>query len=475
MTSEEILLPSPRFVRELAGGGAPVTRPYSVVDLFCGCGGLSQGFALTERFRSVAALDNNPAATRAYSLNFPECSHVITSDIRGEATKRQIVEALAAEGIDQLDCLVGGPPCEGFSQNRTDKNGGKSGRVTKFTDDPRNGLFKWFIELAAEVKPRVVLIENVPDLLRHRDGETAQDIFASLAEAGYRAKARVLNSADYGVPQLRRRAFFLAVREEDASATGIDLAFPNPTHSAFPLGSEELDAEESWLPGDMGYWPTVREAIGDLPPAASKSAGSAALVEYDPKREASSSLRKFYRQGSMQSISNHIARDLGPNSLKRVHEIDALSSGDLAERRKAREHYHYAYARLRWAEPARTITKFVYHVGSGMFCHPDFDRSLTMREAARIQTFPDSYRFPVETIRVTSSLVGSAVPPLLAAALAREILKYLDLTRAKKMSYEERSRIRVLKGDAVLRRWENATWEPEKDLKDDFQATVTLF
>ena len=116
----------------------------------------------------------------------------------------------------------------------------RASRVDKFVDDPRNWLFKWFVEIAAVMKPRVVLIENVPDLVRHRDGETRREILKALAEAGDQiATVRVLNAADYGVPQMRRRAFFLAQRIDDLDGTGIRLGFPAATHRPFPLPVDE--------------------------------------------------------------------------------------------------------------------------------------------------------------------------------------------------------------------------------------------
>ncbi|MEO3807886.1 DNA cytosine methyltransferase [Sphaerisporangium sp. B11E5] len=454
---------APEVASPTGMSGISIPPVYTVVDLFCGCGGLSHGFSLTRRFRTLLGLDNKPEATESFALNCPDDPVMMTTDIRDSVTKEQLLQNLGTYGITgprQLSCLIGGPPCEGFSQNRVERSAeGSGGRITKFTDDPRNKLFKWFIEIASELQPRVILIENVPDILRHRDGETAREIIEDLRELGYLTTARVLNAADYGVPQLRRRAFFLAYRQEDYETSRVRLEFPNVTHSPYPLGHELLDKDPEWFPGDMGFWPSVREAIGDLPrPADGKASRLDGWTPYEGHHP-SSDLRRFLA-ASEGGTWNHIARPLGKNGLQRVKELDNLDADVLHQRRRDRVHYHYAYSRLRWAEPARTITKFVYHVGSGMFCHPDEDRAVTIREAARLQTFPDHFKFPAYTIRDVSSLVGSAVPPLLARAIARQVVRYLDTVTLHGLSSVARSELRELKGDAVVRRLENNDWLP---------------
>jgi len=201
-------------------------------------------------------------------------------------TVQRLLAKFGVAGDRPLDCLIGGPPCEGFSQNRSLNSGGRvtngtASRVDRFIDDPRNKLFKWFVDLAANLKPRVVLIENVPDLVRHRDGATLKEILSALDSAGYVASVRVLHAADYGVPQMRRRAIFLGQQKKDLARTGIKLHFPEPTHRPFPLHHEGLEEDRLWLPGDSGYWPSVWEAIGDLP-APAISGSHLAPIPADP-------------------------------------------------------------------------------------------------------------------------------------------------------------------------------------------------
>jgi DNA (cytosine-5)-methyltransferase 1 len=259
-------------------------------------------------------------------------------------------------------------------------------------DDPRNGLFKWFVRIAAMTQPKVVLIENVPDLVRHREGRTLAEILDALAEAGYLATVRVLNAANFGVPQLRRRMSLLAQRVSDLAETGsagLSRADIVPTRWATDLVRTGVpsDAAIDDGAGSATAWPV---ACGD---------------EHRGHTATMTTLRRFLRSPEGLPLANHIARPLGASGLAKLRRREVETPAE-ADRSGRRDHYYYSYKRLRWAEPARTITKFAYHIGSGMFAHPEADRALTMREAARLQTFPDWFAFPTERIRETSGLIG---------------------------------------------------------------------
>jgi DNA (cytosine-5)-methyltransferase 1 len=437
------------------------TPRYSVFDAFCGCGGLSYGLGMTGRFHTLLGNDIKPEAGDTFQHN-----HELLEGVRPRAIV-QPIENLSADDVQQvlneatgepkhrLDCLIGGPPCEGFSQNRTQNGTGT--RTHKLIDDPRNDLFRWFVKLAAALQPKVVLIENVPDLVRHRDGETREEIIAALDEAGYRTAVRVLNAADYGVPQMRRRAFFLCQRKEDFAQTGIALEFPTPTHVPYPLQHPSLLEASDWLPGDSGYWVSVREAIGDLPSATEHDNYDHAKAHYpDAKLTAFRALMR----NSQGVPFNHLARKLGKGGLSRLQAIrSGQTCAELPDDLRPKSHFHYSYTRLSWSEPARTITKFAYHVGSGQFGHPADDRAVTMREAARLQSFPDSFSFVgTNEIRKLSALVGSAVPPLLARALGQKLAQYLDHVSVRELKPELRYQVKQLNGDAVLRRLQREEW-----------------
>lgn len=443
-----------------------IRRKYTVADFFSGCGGLSLGLSLTRRFETLLGSDINSDALETFGSNHVDDDGnspiTLNEDIRKvSVTAIRKMLKRGRLGESHVDCLVGGPPCEGFSQNRSINSGGavkfgSASRVHGFLNDPRNELFKWFVELAAELQPKVILIENVPDLVRHKGGETLSEVLGSLDKAGYIATARVLNAADFGVPQMRRRAIFLAQRKQDLSKTHSRLSFPAASHAPFPLQNLSLDAESNWLPGDAGYWPTVREALGDLP-APSKDT---LPIKADYSSHAATSLRRFLQ--SSGEIHNHIARPLGKSGLQKVKALSTRQrAADLPDDLRPRASYHYSYSRLRWSEPARTITKFCYHVGSGMFAHPTEDRAITMREAARLQTFPDSFRFCSDNIRTLSSLIGSAVPPLLAYRLAQSICRYLDALQFSELAPADRKLVRAQATDAVLQRMHNKEWSSD--------------
>lgn len=444
-----------------------IQKKYSVADFFAGCGGLSHGFGLSGRFNVVLGSDIKPEALTTFvenhesELGKPEA---ILEDIR-HVSSLVVEKALAKFGITEarhLDCLIGGPPCEGFSQNRSINAGGvkvedaPASRVDRFMDDPRNELFKWFVELAAHLRPRVVLIENVPDLVRHKNGATLKEILEALDRAGYVTSVRVLHAADYGVPQMRRRAIFLGQRKDDLLRTGIRLNFPESSHKPFPLHYDGLEDDRLWLPGESGYWTSVWEAIGDLPEPTSGLQGQLVPVIYPTQPD--SELRRFYRT-SGEYLFNHVARPLGKNGLEKVTSISkGQAASDLPTHLKPKAYYHYSYSRLRWSEPARTITKFCYHVGSGMFTHPVEDRALTMREAARLQTFPDSFKFVSENIRELSAMIGSAVPPLLAKKLSWSVARYLDELQQVDLTPHDRLKVKPQATDAVLKRLQDDEW-----------------
>ncbi|WP_081874230.1 DNA cytosine methyltransferase [Sphingomonas sp. FUKUSWIS1] len=456
-----------------------IKKNYSVADFFAGCGGLSYGFALTGRFDVILGSDIKPEALATFTENHENSSGkpaTILEDIK-DVSANSVSDRLAKFGVNdvgQLDCLIGGPPCEGFSQNRSLNSGGKkvdgaSSRTNRFMDDPRNELFKWFVNLGLNLKPKVMLIENVPDIVRHKDGETLREIINALDHAGYISSVRVLHAADYGVPQMRRRAIFLCQRKEDYARTGLRLKFPTATHRPFPLHTESLEGDENWLPGASGYWPSVREALGDLPAPTSKLNASQP-IKPDYPAGATSPLRQYYRLNATK-IYNHIDRPLGKSGLEKVLSIvKGQSASDLPTHLKPKSSYHYSYSRLRWSEPARTITKFCYHVGSGMFTHPEENRALTMREAARLQTFPDSFRFMTENIRDLSAMIGSAVPPILASRLGQSIAEYLDDLQFMSLSLTDKQKVKPQATDAVMKRLQNNEWG--QDSNTDPQAIL---
>jgi DNA (cytosine-5)-methyltransferase 1 len=446
-------------------GLSPISR-FSLVDLFSGCGGMSYGFSRSGLFDVVLANDLKKPALRTFEFNFRnqrrppstidgDLRHIGLSRIQNELSKFGI------HGPGELDCLVGGPPCQGFSQMRRSEVR-QDGRVVGFSgydplhQDPRNDLVLRFLEVAEVLRPKVVLIENVPQILGHAHngakGGLRAAIVAALHSMGYDVAHRLLNAADYGVPQLRNRAFFIASNIKEAT-------FPNPTHSDLH-GHADLIGLSPWL--------TVRDAIGDLPKPnlgpddafggqATDVYPSVGLSQFAQAMRSQTAFPFNHVTRNYSSAVLNIIKQMRPgetwdeSSLRIRENYAALAARDrlsdeaveatTARLVKAgvinaaffRRYYWSAYTRLAWDQPALTITANANFLGSGRFTHPEEDRGLTMREAARLQSFPDDFRFitsaqsdnDTTSIGVGLDMIGEAVPPLMAEALARHIATLL--------------------------------------------------
>ncbi len=368
-----------------------------VVDLFSGCGGLSIGFEMTGQFLVVAGNDFDSDSLTSFGMNHPNATCW-----PGSITDLDPVSLMEGLGMKrgELDVLVGGPPCQGFSRNRARRH--YEGR---FQDDPRNYLFKEYLRFVEAFLPRAVLIENVPDMIVKEGGRFEREICEALDDLGYHhSRAAVLNAADFGVPQRRRRAIFLAGREAP-------IPLPSPTHS-------ETVEDASLFPRDR--WRTIRDAIGDLPSLGEAGGKSPGPYACEPQND----YQKLLRDGA-DSVSNHVAWKLSATQSER---LTYLRPGDGAEclppHLAPKSGYGSAYRRMSWDIPALTITTWMYHPGSGMFFHPSDHRNITVREGARLQSFPDATAFFGGKVSQCRQ-VGNAVPPVLAAALAQQVYQAL--------------------------------------------------
>ncbi|SEH47807.1 DNA (cytosine-5)-methyltransferase 1 [Mycolicibacterium rutilum] len=391
---------------------------FTVADVFAGCGGLSHGFVRTGLFDVVLGTDIDERALDTFVHNHSKHGSnpvTVSGDIRS-LPPSALAGKLNVFGLDHpgsLDILVGGPPCEGFSQNRRHEvilPGGKRTftRNPLDNDDARNDLFRYFLALVDILRPRMVLIENVPQMVSSRKGATVQEIQRTLALIGYHTEWRILLASDYGVPQIRRRAFVVAWQD---SIDGF--RWPEPTH-----GKEKPGVKSRLRPIN-----TVKDAIADLPPAAKAEAGRGGVSRYRKTRSAYAKAM----QSNIATPMNHVARTPGEMVLKRLRAMrPGMITSDLPPELLPKSHYYNCYGRLSWDAPAKTITKSCNYLGSGCFGHPEEDRGITMREAARLQSFDDDFDFLSGSEPHVAKMVGSAVPPLLAAALAEQIAKALD-------------------------------------------------
>lgn len=354
-------------------------RDFTVADLFCGAGGLSHGFRRAGFTLSFAA-DTNRAALNTYQKNFGHSAAAI--DLSSE------------QGIPSATVIVGGPPCQGFSSAGARKNG-----------DHRNNLVAIFADLIARQRPRAFVFENVEGFLTGEGGARVLDLLSPLLEAGYRIHLRKINVANFGVPQHRKRVVAIG-------GLGWEPSFPEPTHSAFGAPGAHLASKYRPLT------PSVLEALKGLenpstaPPGVPQGHFFRPLVGVDLERAKALSPGMTMRD---------LPEELHHESYRR-RAFRRVMDGTPTERRGGAP---AGVRRLQPNEPSKAITSGA----KSEFLHPVEDRNLTLRECARLQTFPDDFVF-VGTQSEQIQLIGNAVPPEFAFVLASNLAS--DLLRSSR-------------------------------------------
>jgi DNA (cytosine-5)-methyltransferase 1 len=352
-------------------------------------------------FRILAGVDQDPVALATFARNVPEAK-ALRLDL-GAISPAELLGAIGR----RPDVLVGGPPCQGFSKNVP--------RNVRFLEDPRNLLVRAFMDAVRALEPKVVLMENVAEMANAFDGALRDELVAFLRRAGYETTFRVHNAAEYGVPQHRRRVLFLSSR------TGGELELPAP-RCRLRGGKRMVTITREAVPGIVPVW----DAIGDLAPV--RELGPR------PNAYATSPSNEFQRlmRRDVAELTDHEERRLRPGQQARY---DALEPGqairDLPPALRPRSGYSGAYGRLTREMLAPTITRCVFHPGSGRFGHPVERRLLTIREAARLQSFSDDFVF-AGTNQQKSAQIGNAVPPVLMHALAPAIRAALRSSSGKR-------------------------------------------
>ena len=397
----------------------------NMIDLFAAPGGLSLGFEMAG-FRLVAAVDMDQKGMMTYSYNFPD-SKAIVADIR-KLESRELMKR-AGISLGDVDVIVGGPPCQGFSTIGRVKIASLvregvwnlKNHHPRFIDDPRNVLYKEFVRIVRDLQPAVFVMENVPGMMSYRNGEIVKEIIEDFGRIGYRTEAQVLNAVRFGVPQVRKRIFFIGTRIRD-----LPIIWPQPTHG------EPADTQislEHFMENRTPLKPpiTVWEAIGDLPDPVPGRPGLADVrLDYD--REPFSDYQRWARRGS-NGVHNHITRQ---HSKRDVRVFSMMKEGqwwkDLPPEIKKLYGYrddifHDKMKRLRRDRPSWTVVAHLYKDGY-MYIHPTQPRSITVREAARLQSFPDRFIFRGSRTDQFKQ-VGNAVPPLLARAVAEAVREML--------------------------------------------------
>ncbi|KAA8973571.1 MULTISPECIES: DNA cytosine methyltransferase [Streptococcus] len=348
----------------------------TVIDLFAGVGGLSLGFE-RQGFNVVLANEYDKSIAESYKYN-----HKRTKMIVGDITTLDLKETFG-EFERKIDVIIGGPPCQGFSQ--------KGQRKT--IHDERNFLFKYYVEVVKLVKPKYFVMENVPNLLTAEKGYFFKEIEELFNKIGYSLEHGVLNAADYGVPQNRKRAVIIG----------------------------KLDGTAPKLPLPKKRRTTIWEAISDL---AFLNSGEGA-DEQDYRNLPNSNYEKELR-GKSTRLFNHKATKHSSLAIERLKMIPPNAGKEvLPHEHLTKSIYSGTWTRMKKDEISVTITTRFDTPSSGKFTHPFLDRAITVREAARIQSFPDSFVF-VGNKGSQMKQVGNAVPPLLAVAIAEVIKRDIE-------------------------------------------------
>lgn len=340
----------------------------TAVDLFSGCGGLTQGLA-TAGFCVLGAVDNDDLAVETYQANHPSVSvwHQDIRSVSGANMRRRL-----RLRIGQLDLLAGCPPCQGFSSLRT-ANGSRRVR------DDRNDLVGDFMRLVGELRPKTVMMENVPGLV---DDRRFRVLLNSLTDAGYLAKWAVLNTMHYGVPQRRRRLILLASR----------------------FGVIEFSPPSAVVG-------TVRAAIACLRPPG----GSGDMLHDCPE----------HRTGRVRDLIRRIPLDGGGRI--------ALGTEEQLPCHVRCDGYKDVYGRMAWDKPAPTITSGCYNPSKGRFLHPEQHRCITLREAALLQGLPADYHISLRRGKTgAAALIGNALPPGFVYSHALRVREHLLRWRSRK-------------------------------------------
>ncbi len=344
-----------------SGNTANKSRKPIAVDLFCGCGGLTLGIKQAG-FEVIGAVDNDRLSVVTYMANHPQVKvwHESIQNIDPED-----MSSVLGLNNRKLDLLAGCPPCQGFSTIRT-LNG------ALVVDDPRNDLLMEFLRFVKALKPSAVMLENVPGLAA--DQRFVQ-FCKQLKELGYWGEHRVLDAADYRVPQRRKRLIYMA-------GFGFDIPFASAVNRRL----------------------TVRKVMSNLP-----KAGKSGDSLHDIKEK---------RSVRIMNMIQKIPKDGGSRT--------DLSKEYWLECHKKCSGFKDVYGRMAWDDVAPTLTGGCFNPSKGRFLHPEEDRAITMREAALLQGFPKSYKFPVTTNKsAIALLIGNALPPPFIKAHAQSIRQAL--------------------------------------------------
>lgn len=354
------------------------------IDLFAGCGGLTSGL-IAAGFNVRAAVEIDPDAAASYRANHPGIK-LYETDIR-KLDPIAVRKALRLPRGRTVDLIAGCPPCQGFTRLTESKH----------RREQRNALVRDYFRFVQAIKPKVCMLENVPGLMNTKKGRRYFDkLVEGLERLGYKLNYDVLELADYGVPQFRKRLVLLASR-------GKCIPMPEPTHRA------PTDTASSGLP----TWKTVRQAIGRLPEPPLRS--------------------EVISKQATTALPWHYARDVAAIVRRRLEHAQKSGKGRRALPKELRlechqrrpDGYFDVYGVMSWDSPSPTITSGCTNASKGKFGHPSAPRPITAAEAARLQTFPHDFRFEGCGLESVAAQIGNALPRRFAAVVGRSVMRHL--------------------------------------------------
>ncbi len=358
---------------------------FRILDLFCGAGGFSAGLELVKNFKTVIGTDFNDSAIKTFSENFPDALA-----IKGDITDKTVSDRIVSQAKKlNVNMVIGRPPCRGFGLKG--KNPGLS--------ENGNFPFKEYLNIVKELSPAVFIIEYVKNILNSANSFFRDEILKEIRSLGYIANCGVLNARDYGVPQNRERAFFIASKTKF-------LNFPNPSPERT----------------------TVRDAISDL--AYLESGEGEIFCDYlNPPTSA------YQRLLRGKKLQYHKASSHSPETIAKLKLIPPEKGKEyLPEEYRGKQKFSTTWSRLVWDEQSPTIDTRFDTPSNGRNTHPVLNRALTPREAARLQSFSDDFFFYGTKVAVCKQ-IGSAVPPLLAQAIGRQIVNEFNSDVIEKDHY----------------------------------------
>ena len=349
------------------------------IDLFCGAGGLSKGF-MDAGFKILVGVDNDQDALNTFAQNH-KGAIAFNADLSKQETIDKIKELA---GDKNIDVVIAGPPCQGFSVTGP-----------RNFEDPRNKLYLAVIELVKQYNPKGFIIENVPGMANMYQGQVKDEVLKRFREMGYNVDCKILRACDYGVPQMRKRLIFMGVRA--------DIGMPH-----FPKAEFGPDTNKPYR--------TCRDAISDLPTRAAELG-----TEIDTYSGPAMTEYQRLMRGKCDVLSNHVATHHKGFVVETISMVpEGGNYKDLPSGVGESRTFHMAWTRLDGRTPARTVD-----TGHRNLFHYELNRVPTVRESARIQSFPDDFVFTGSRTKQERQ-VGNAVPPLLGKALAKQMKKIIE-------------------------------------------------